>query len=215
MDTAGGGQTALLVLEDGTLCWGTSIGAPGETFGELVFNTGMTGYQEVLTDPSYLGQIVVMTYPEVGIYGINDEDAESGRIQVAGFVVHRAVREPFNYRATRSFTDYLVRAGIVALEGVDTRALTRRIRTQGAMRAAISTLDLLPESLLARVRASPQMAGRNLVRELRRTGAERVAGRLARGAVPQRTASAALHVVVVDAGAKGSIVRSLASGARA
>jgi carbamoyl-phosphate synthase small subunit len=209
------GHAALLVLEDGTAYWGTSVGTPGETFGEVVFNTGMTGYQEVLTDPSYLGQIVVMTYPEVGIYGVNEEDAESGRIQVAGFVVHRAVRQPFNHRATRSFTDYLTRAGIVALEGVDTRALTRRIRTQGAMRAAISTLDLLPESLLARVRASPPMAGRNLVQELRRTGAGPRSSRSARGMPAGQARSAALHVVVVDAGAKGSIVSALAGrGAR-
>ena len=110
-------KTALLALEDGTVFWGTSIGAEGETFGEFVFNTGMTGYQEVLTDPSYCGQIVVMTYPEIGIYGVNPEDVESKKVQVAGFVVHRAARGIYNHRATLSFLDYLAQANIVAIEG--------------------------------------------------------------------------------------------------
>ena len=139
-------QTALLALEDGTTYWGQSIGAPGETFGEFVFNTGMTGYQEVLTDPSYCGQIVVMTYPEVGIYGINPEDSESGKIQVAGYVVQNAVRTPSNHCAHLSLTDFLYQSGIVAIEGIDTRALTRHLRTHGAMRGAISTLDLQIDS---------------------------------------------------------------------
>jgi len=156
---------ALLVLEDGTFFYGTSLGAQGETFGEMVFNTGMTGYQEVLTDPSYKGQIVVMTYPEIGIYGVNEEDVESRTIQVAGFVVFRGIRKPFNVRATMSFTEYLEKFGVVAIEGVDTRALTRIIRTRGAMRGAISTEDLDPESLLDRVRRSPKMEGRNLAQE--------------------------------------------------
>ena len=193
-------NTALIALEDGTCFWGRSVGVLGETFGELVFNTGMTGYQEVLTDPSYRGQIVVMTYPEIGIYGVNPEDVESKEIQVAGFVVHRAVREPFNQRATLSFTEYLDRAGIVAIEGVDTRALTRHIRTQGAMRGVISSLDLDPESLIARVRQSPQMEGLNLVQEVS----------------PRRTITRSqqtnehFHVVVVDAGTKRGIIRDLA-----
>ncbi len=161
-------KCALLVLEDGTLFWGLSIGAEGETFGEFVFNTGMTGYQEVLTDPSYCGQIVVMTYPEVGIYGVNPEDVESGKIQVAGFVVHRAARGIYNHRATLLFLDYLTQAGIIAIEGIDTRALTRHLRTHGAQRGAISTADLDPASLVARVRESPQMAGSNLVGRVQR-----------------------------------------------
>src|SRR5512136_97378 len=98
-DCSGAVPDALLVLEDGTVCWGTSVGAPGETFGEMVFNTGMTGYQEVLTDPSYRGQVVVMTCPEIGIYGVNPQDVESKQIQVAGYAVHRAVRTPFNHQA--------------------------------------------------------------------------------------------------------------------
>ncbi len=190
---------ALLALEDGRFFWGKAVGTPGETFGELIFNTGMTGYQEVLTDPSYRGQIVVMTYPEVGIYGINPEDMESKAIQVAGFVVYRAVWEPFNWRATLSFTEYLSRAGIVAIEGVDTRALTRHIRTQGAMRGGISTADLAPESLVARVRQSPHIVGRNLVQEV--SPRESVAC--------STYADSHLHVVVVDAGTKGGIIREL------
>jgi carbamoyl-phosphate synthase small subunit len=189
----------LLALEDGTCFWGKSIGSLGETFGELVFNTGMTGYQEVLTDPSYRGQIVVMTYPEIGIYGVNPEDVESSEIQVAGFVVHRAVREPSNQRATHSFTEYLNRAGVVAIEGVDTRALARHIRTQGAMRGAISTVDLDPESLVARVRQSLEMLGLNLAKEV---------------SPDEPTALSTerreqFHVVMVDAGRKENIVRDL------
>ncbi len=209
-----GKKNTLLALEDGTRFWGASIGAEGETFGEFVFNTGMTGYQEVLTDPSYCGQIVVMTYPEIGIYGVNPEDVESGKVQVAGFVVHRAARggdgpsPAYNYRATLSFLDYLAQANIVAIEGVDTRALTRHLRTHGAQRGAISTTDLDPESLIARVRESPQMAGSNLAQFVTMQEAR---GRTqeARGKNP---ASCILHhIVVVDCGYKANIVRELAA----
>ena len=194
-----GPQAALLVLEDGSSYLGTGAGAPGEAFGEVVFNTGMTGYQEVLSDPSYRGQLVVMTYPEIGICGINDEDPESDDVQVAGFVVHRAVDGAFNWRATRSLTEYLQQAGVVALQGVDTRALTRHIRTQGAMRAGISTVDLVRESLLERVRRSPGIVGVDLVEGLKpRTDA---------ASLPAGNGN--LHVAVVDAGAKSGIVRQL------
>ena len=203
--------------------WGKSVGCPGETFGELVFNTSMTGYQEVLTDPSYRGQVVVMTYPEIGIYGVNGEDVESEEIQVAGFVVHRAVREPFNYRSSLSFTAYLEQANVVAIEGVDTRALTRHIRAQGAMRCAISNLDVEPESLIGRVRQSPSMLGRNLVREVSRRGVvpasclhpkEMVAQSGPRDECPGEgpaglCPSPALRVVLVDAGSKASIIQNL------
>ena len=200
LPNGGTAPAALLALEDGTSFLGRCVGCPGETFGELVFNTAMAGYQEALTDPSYRGQIVVMTYPEVGIYGANPEDVESGQVQVAGYVVHRAVRQPFNQRATLSFADYLTGAGIVAIEGVDTRALTRHIRTRGAMRGAISTLDLCPESLVARVRDSPLMLGRNLVREVSPIGT----------AVRSSPKDGQLHVVLVDAGSKEGIVREMA-----
>jgi carbamoyl-phosphate synthase small subunit len=193
-------KTAILALEDGTLFWGRSVGVAGETFGELVFNTGMTGYQEVLTDPSYCGQIVVMTYPEIGIYGINSEDVESWQIQVAGYVIHRAVQEPFNQRATMSFTDYLENAGIVAIEGIDTRKLTRHLRTHGAMRGAISTVDLDPGSLIARVRQSPQMAGLNLAKEVSPTKISEVS---------ETSEIYRFNVVMIDAGHKDNIARDL------
>jgi carbamoyl-phosphate synthase small subunit len=200
---------ALLALEDGACFWGRAIGAHGETFGEFVFNTGMTGYQEVLTDPSYRGQIVVMTYPEIGIYGVNPKDVESADVQVAGFVVHRAVRAPFNQRATMAFTDYLVEAGIVAIEGVDTRALTRRLRTQGAMRGAIVTaVDGVapdPDAVVARVRQAPSMLGANLAE------AATTDDVLGYGSVETASGEATrpLHIVVIDAGRKENIVRSL------
>lgn len=190
---------ALLALEDGTVFWGTSFGYPGETFGEFVFNTGMTGYQEVLTDPSYRGQIVVMTYPEIGIYGVNLGDVESENIQVSGFVVQRAVRRPFNQRATQSLTDYIQDAHIVAIEGIDTRKLTRHLRTHGAQRGAISTLDLDPENLIQRVRQCPSMLGLNLAQEV---SPGEPAAISARGGQQ-------FHVVMVDSGRKHNIVRAL------
>jgi carbamoyl-phosphate synthase small subunit len=193
------GAKALLALEDGTLFWGTSVGAAGEAFGELVFNTAMTGYQEVLTDPSYRGQIVVMTFPEIGIYGVNPDDVESQRIQVAGYVIHRAVREPFNQRAALSVTDYLSQGGVVAIEGVDTRRLTRHLRTKGAMRGGMSSLDLDPDSLVARVRQTPEMLGLDLARQV---SPDEPTGR-------SYETCGQFHVVVVDAGSKEGIVRDL------
>ncbi len=194
---------ALLVLEDGARFEGWGIGAAGESFGELVFNTGMTGYQEVLTDPSYRGQIVVMTYPEIGIYGVNPDDVESTRVQVAGFVVHRAVREPFNHRANQSFTDYLREAGIVAIEGVDTRALTRHLRTHGAMRGVIGPASDAAD-LLARVRQSPEMRGQDLAADVTPSRVTALGGELS-----------GVHIAVLDAGRKEGIVRDLiACGAR-
>jgi carbamoyl-phosphate synthase small subunit len=155
-------RDALLVLEDGTAFLGASVGATGETFGEAVFNTGMSGYQEVLTDPSYAGQIVVMTSPQVGNYGVNAEDPESGHVQVAGYVVREASRRPSSWRSEQPLHDYLASAGVVAIEGIDTRALTLRIRDAGAMRCAISTQDLDPTSLAERTRSAPEMLGADL-----------------------------------------------------
>lgn len=154
---------AILLLEDGAVFHGASFGARGETFGEVVFNTAMSGYQEVLTDPSYHGQIVTMTYPHVGNYGVNPADIESSRVRVAGFIVREAVEAYSNYRATATLHDYLAGAGVVGIEGIDTRRLTRHIRSLGAMRGGISTDDLEPESLRARVLASPDINGLNLV----------------------------------------------------
>jgi len=153
---------ALLVLEDGTAFQGLGFGARGESFGEAVFNTAMSGYQEVLTDPSYTGQIVTMTSPHQGNYGLNPDDAESDRIRVAGFVVRSASRRSSSWRATTSLAQSLEAAGVVGIEGIDTRKLTLRIRHRGAMRAGLSTLDLDAPSLVARVRSRPVMEGADL-----------------------------------------------------
>jgi carbamoyl-phosphate synthase small subunit len=157
---------AMLMLEDGRAFEGESYGAIGESFGEAVFNTGMTGYQETLTDPSYHRQIVVQTAPHIGNTGVNDEDAESDRIWVSGYVVRDPARRVSSWRATRSLDEELVRYGVVGISGIDTRALTRHLRERGAMRAVISTSDLDRDSLLAKVIASPQMAGADLTGEV-------------------------------------------------
>jgi len=154
---------ALLALEDGTLFKGRSFTGHGEAVGEVVFNTSMSGYQEILTDPSYCGQMVTMTYPLIGNYGINEADIESARIQVEALLVKEYQAYPSNWRSRMSLADYLVENKIPGLEGIDTRALTRRIRLAGAMRAALSTLDLDPESLVEKARLSPEMAGQDLV----------------------------------------------------
>ena len=153
---------ALLVLEDGRTFRGQSFGAEGETFGEAVFSTGMSGYQETLTDPSYHRQVVVMTAPHVGNTGMNDEDPESRRIWVAGYVVRDPARLPSSWRSRRSLGDALADQGVVGIAGVDTRALTRHLRERGAMRVGISTTEADPEALLGRVRASAPMAGAEL-----------------------------------------------------
>lgn len=153
---------ALLSLEDGRSFRGRSWGAAGEVCGEMVFNTSMTGYQEVITDPSYARQIVCMTYPLIGNYGVNADDSESARPWVEGFVVREASRVTSNWRATESLDSYLKRWNIVALEGIDTRALVRHIRDKGAMRACLSTLDLDEKSLVEKAQKSPSMENREL-----------------------------------------------------
>ena len=157
---------SVLVLEDGTVFRGEGFGAPGTTFGEVVFNTALSGYQEVLTDPSYHRQIVVMTNPHQGNYGVNPDDAESARVQVAGFAVRENSRVVSNHRATDSLDSYLSGSGIPGIAEIDTRRLTRHIRTAGAMRAAISTEILDVDALLEQVRASPQMEGSDLATEV-------------------------------------------------
>ncbi|MBM0123224.1 glutamine-hydrolyzing carbamoyl-phosphate synthase small subunit [Pimelobacter simplex] len=153
---------ALLVLEDGRTFHGEAYGAEGETFGEAVFNTGMTGYQETLTDPSYHRQVVVMTAPHIGNTGINDEDPESKRIWVAGYVVREPARIPSNWRSRRSLDEELKAQGVVGISGIDTRALTRHLRERGAMRVGISTVETDPAKLLERVKGSAEMSGANL-----------------------------------------------------
>jgi len=157
---------ARLTLEDGRTFPCRSFTGSGEAVGEVVFNTSMTGYQEVLTDPSYSGQMVTMTYPLVGNYGVNPEDVESDRIQVAAFLVREYQPFPSNFRSTQSLADYLINQGILGVEGLDTRALTRHIRNGGAMRGIISTLDLDPESLTERANAIPSMEGMDLARKV-------------------------------------------------
>jgi carbamoyl-phosphate synthase small subunit len=155
-------NTGILVLEDGRTFEGASFGAEGEAYGEMVFNTSMSGYQEILTDPSYAGQIVCMTYPQIGNYGTNADDVESRRPWAEGFVVREASRIASNFRSTMPLQDYLRTNDIVGVEHIDTRALVRHIRDKGAMRAGISTRDLDSESLLNKVLASPSMANREL-----------------------------------------------------
>lgn len=155
-------KKAILVLEDGRTFRGLSFGAEGETFGEMVFNTSMSGYQEILTDPSYAGQLVCMTYPLIGNYGVNEEDVESRRPWVEGFVVREASKVASNWRSSESLDSYLKRHKIVGIEKIDTRALVRHIRDKGAMRAAISSVDLDENSLLEKVLASPEMNNREL-----------------------------------------------------
>src|SRR5690349_2335108 len=160
---------ALLVLEDGTLFKGRACGAPGEAGGELVFNTSMMGYQEVLTDPSYKGQMVCMTYPQIGNVGVNPDDEESARVYVEGFIVREYIPQPSNWRSRMALGDYLEHAGVVGIEGIDTRALVRHIRTAGAQEAVISSVHNKPNLLVEKAQASPGLIGRDLVREVTAT----------------------------------------------
>jgi carbamoyl-phosphate synthase small subunit len=208
-------QPAKLALEDGTVFTGEAFGAVGEVDGEVCFNTSMTGYQEILTDPSYRGQIVAMTYPEIGNYGVNAEDVESRQPFLAGFVVRERSRRASNFRADGELDEYLRRHGVVAMEGIDTRALVRRIRIHGAMKGVLSSVDLDDASLIAKAKVSPGLVGRDLVREVvpdqsigwdaplsswtRLEAAEK------RGEVPRD----APHVVALDYGMKWNIARHL------
>lgn len=160
------GRKTLLILEDGTYFYGTNFGAEGEVFAEIVFNTSMTGYQEILTDPSYKGQMVVLTYPLIGNYGINPEDEESDAPKVEGLIIRELSGIASNYRSRESLSNYLKRHGIIGIEGVDTRAIVLHIREKGAMRAGLSTVDLRTDSLLEKTLASPPMLGRDLVGEV-------------------------------------------------
>ncbi|MDA3970741.1 MAG: glutamine-hydrolyzing carbamoyl-phosphate synthase small subunit [Desulfobulbaceae bacterium] len=157
---------ALIALEDGTIFEGISFTGKGETSGEIVFNTSMSGYQEVLTDPSYTGQIVTMTYPLIGNYGVNDEDNESSKIHPPAFIMREYNAIPSNFRSTRSLADFLQEQNILGIEGVDTRALTRHIRQAGAMQGVISTEDLDPKSLVAKAKNCAGLVGRDLVKDV-------------------------------------------------
>jgi carbamoyl-phosphate synthase small subunit len=194
-------QTALLVLEDGTTLRGTAFGAEGEAFGEMVFNTGMTGYQETLTDPSYCRQIVAMTAPHIGNTGVNDEDPESGQVWVSGYVVREPARIASSWRASRDLDTYLRAEGVTGIAVRGTRLLTRRVREQGAMRAAISTQESDPARLLERVLASPAMTGADLARVVSTPEPYTISP----------PGQARYRVVAVDLGIKASTPRNLAA----
>jgi carbamoyl-phosphate synthase small subunit len=197
--------SAILVLEDGRTFRGDAYGAEGETFGEAVFATGMTGYQETLTDPSYHRQVVVMTAPHIGNTGMNDEDPESRRIWVSGYVVRDPARVPSSWRSVRSLDDDLRAQGVVGISGIDTRALTRHLRERGAMRVGISSTETDPEALLARVRASAEMAGAELAGEVT-TAAPYVvpaAGALRQAREPR------FRVAAIDLGIKANTPRMM------
>jgi carbamoyl-phosphate synthase small subunit len=159
-------RIAKLALADGSVFSGTAFGADGEVFGEVVFNTSLTGYQEILTDPSYCGQIVTMTYPQIGNYGINAEDVESAGPKLKGFVIRELCEVPSNFRSSGSLDEYLKTNQVIGIEGVDTRALVRKLRTAGAMTGVLSTTDLDETSLVAKARKSPDIVGRDLVQEV-------------------------------------------------
>ncbi|ABO50210.1 carbamoyl-phosphate synthase small subunit [Desulforamulus reducens MI-1] len=187
---------AYLVLEDGTVFTGKGFGATGEQWGEVVFNTGMTGYQEVLTDPSYCGQIVVMTYPLIGNYGINKDDFEAKSSFVRGFVVKEECDRPSNWRVSNKIQEFLAREGVLGIAGIDTRALTRRIRNHGTMRGIISTQAMDPQELVARAKNCPQISGQELVPTVATKEIYTVPGDGHR-------------VLLIDFGAKANIVRCL------
>jgi carbamoyl-phosphate synthase small subunit len=202
-----------LALEDGTVFEGYSIGAEGERDGEVVFNTSLTGYQEILTDPSYRGQIVTMTYPMIGNVGVNLEDLESAGPKIAGFIVRENSRIYSNYRAKDSLSDYLIRNGIVAIAGIDTRALVRRIRDRGAQKGIISTIDQNHESLIAKAKSSPGLVGRDLVKEVMPSEAIQWSEALHEFSTKgdESSASGSMpHVVCLDFGMKWNIPRHLA-----
>jgi carbamoyl-phosphate synthase small subunit len=209
---------AKLALEDGTVFTGISFGAAGEVDGEVCFNTSMTGYQEILTDPSYRGQIVTMTYTQMGNYGINAEDVESSRPHLAGFVVKEVADRPSNFRSEESLAAYLKRHNIPGLAGIDTRALVRKLRMKGAMKGVLSSIDLDDASLVAKAKASPGLVGRDLVREVIPSSAcewdrglsnwAKLPGEAGSAGTAEGT-SEAFHVVALDYGMKWNIARHL------
>jgi carbamoyl-phosphate synthase small subunit len=206
---------AKLVLENGTIFTGESFGASGETTGEVVFNTSLTGYQEILTDPSYAGQIVTMTYPLIGNYGVNTEDLESVKPHVAGFVVKEYSEFPSNYRSTESLGNWFIKNNIIGIQGIDTRMLTKIIRSVGAMRGIISTEDLDDKSLLIKVKKSPQMAGLDLASRVTTHGSytwdDVDKTQFALPLVQHHDSGKKWNVVVYDYGVKHNILRRLTS----
>ncbi len=201
---------ALLALADGRVFEGEPLGARGEAVGEVVFNTAMTGYQEVLTDPSYKGQLVCMTMPHIGNTGVNEEDVESGRPWVEGFIVREASALASSWRATGTLDAYLRTHGIVGIQAIDTRALTRHLRDHGAQEGVISTEDLDPRSLVAKAKASPGLIGRDLVKEVTsRAAYEWTESVWRRGEGYGPPPPSRFHVVAYDSGVKRNILRQL------
>ncbi|MDP8264476.1 MAG: glutamine-hydrolyzing carbamoyl-phosphate synthase small subunit [Candidatus Aceula lacicola] len=194
-------KKAIIYLEDGTIFQGRSIFSSGESAGEMVFNTSMSGYQEILTDPSYAGQIVTMTYPLIGNYGVNEEDVESDKVHVKGFVVKEFARRYSNFRATKCLMEYLKENNIIAIENVDTRALTRHLRVCGAMKGIISTEDFDPKSLADKLKKVPDMEGSDWVKEVS----------IKEKYIWNKGAKHDLKVAVIDCGVKFNILRILAS----
>ena len=205
---------AVLALADGKYFIGKALGAVGEVTGEVVFNTSMTGYQEILTDPSYHGEIVTMTYPQIGNYGINPEDVESRKPFLAGFVVKESCPFPSNFRSQMSLDDYLKENNIVGIEGIDTRALVRHIRTAGAQTGILSSIDTDPASLVEKARQAPSIVGRDLVREVTcdepYQACEEV-WQLGQGYADSSAKPKSFKVVAYDYGIKCNILRNLTS----
>jgi len=192
--------SAVLVLQDGTVYRGTAFGCQGEATGELCFNTSMTGYQEILTDPSYRGQIIAMTYPHIGNFGVNDDDMESDRIQAAGLIVREFSEAASNHRATASFPAWLESNGIVAIQGIDTRALTKRLRSNGVMNGIICPANRPLDEVLDRVREIPSMHGMDLATEVSCTKSY---------AWTENVAAPLYRVAAIDYGIKRNILRML------
>lgn len=212
-------KQALLALEDGKIFWGTSFGSAGEAYGEVVFNTSMTGYQEILSDPSYCGQLVAMTYPHIGNYGLNADDYESIKPVLSGFIVKECCPYPSNWRSELDLQTFLIENNIVAINSIDTRALTRHIREKGAMKGVISTEDLNPESLVNKVNDSPGLEGRDLVKEVTLDSQFIWQGGFKPEWLPEAFLSQQfklvrqqpLRIVVYNFGIKNNILRCLAS----
>ena len=210
------GRPAKLALANGSVFTGQAFGAAGEVDGEVVFNTSMTGYQEILTDPSYTGQIVIMTYPLIGNYGVNSQDVESRSVFLKGFVVRELCDIPSNYRSEEDLNSFLKRHGIIGIQGIDTRAIVRQIRSQGAMKGILSTTDTDDESLIRKAQEAPGLVGRDLVREVVPDGQcewNDPLGPLGRPLDLQETAEAGVadgpHVVALDFGMKWNSARYL------
>lgn len=201
-----GVRPAVLALEDGTVFRGFSCGAPGETSGEICFNTGLVGYLEVITDPSYAGQIVCMTYPQIGNYGVNEDDTQAPQVALRGLVVRDMCAHPSNWRSHESLPDFLREHDVVAIEGIDTRALVRHIREAGAMRAVLSTLDLDETSLIAKAQAATPLAEENYVAQVSRESIESYHYEACYDFAKDAPVKTRFHVVAYDCGVKSAIL---------